>query len=62
MTYKENLAALDNLVLVQFTEDSIVDPKQSESFGWFSPDNTKMIPMQVAGIKNNSQQHQIICL
>merc|ERR1711953_173273 len=46
VTYKENLASLDNLVLVQFTEDSIVDPKQSESFGWFSQDNTKMIPMQ----------------
>ena len=47
-TYKENLAALDNLVLVQFTEDTIVDPKQSEAFGWFSAeDNTVMVPVQV---------------
>merc|ERR1711976_1046284 len=46
-TYKENLAALDNLVLIQFTEDTIVDPKQSEAFGWFSADdNTVMVPVQ----------------
>ena len=45
-SYKENLAALDNLVLVQFTEDSIVDPKQSEAFGWFSPENMVMVPVQ----------------
>ena len=50
-TYKENLAALDNLVLVQFTEDTIVDPKQSEGFGWFSAeDNTVMVPVQVMGV------------
>jgi len=36
-TYRDNLAALDNLVLVKFTEDTIVDPKESEWFGWFSP-------------------------
>ena len=36
-TYRDNLAALDNLVLVRFTEDTIVDPKESEWFGWFSP-------------------------
>jgi len=46
-TFKENLAALDNLVLVQFTEDSIVDPKESEAFGWFSPEeDMAMVPVQ----------------
>ena len=53
-SYKENLAALDNLVPVHFTEDTIVDPTQSEAFGWFSPeDNTVMVPVQVGGTEND---------
>ena len=45
--YKQNLARLDNLVLVQFTEDSIVDPKESEWFGWFDDnDHQTMLPLQ----------------
>ena len=60
-SYKENLAALDNLVLVHFTEDSIVDPKQSEAFGWFSPeDNTVMVPVQVGGTENDDSIANIL--
>ena len=47
-TYRDNLLTLDNLVLVKFNQDTIVDPKDSEWFGWFSPsDPTTMIPLKV---------------
>ena len=46
-SYKHNLSGLKNLVLVQFTQDSIVDPKQSEWFGWFDDnDHQTMLPLQ----------------
>ena len=60
-SYKENLAALDNLVLVHFTEDTIVDPKQSEAFGWFSPeDKTVMVSVQVDGTENDDSIANIL--
>ena len=35
----------------QFTRDSIVDPRQSEWFGWFSKEDHKtMLPLQVGSI------------
>ena len=47
-TYRDNLLAIDNLVLVKFNQDTIVDPRESEWFGWFSPsDHTTMIPLKV---------------
>ena len=47
-TYKDNLLTIDNLVLVKFNQDTIVDPRDSEWFGWFSPsDHTTMIPLKV---------------
>ena len=61
-TYKENLAALDNLVLVQFTEDSIVDPKESEAFGWFSPEDMAMVPVQVDANENDDTSvNNLLC-
>jgi len=46
-SYKENLLKLENLVLVKFTEDSIVDPKGSEWFSWFnSTSSDVMVPLQ----------------
>ena len=46
-TYKENLGKLNNLVLVQFAKDTVVDPKGSEWFSWFnSSDSTTMVPLQ----------------
>ena len=60
-SYKENLAALDNLVLVHFTEDTIVDPKQSEAFGWFSPeDKTVMVPVRVGVTENGDSIANIL--
>ena len=53
-TYKDNLLTIDNLVLVKFNQDTIVDPRDSEWFGWFSPsDHTTMIPLKVKFRKSN---------
>eukprot|EP00092_Neocalanus_flemingeri_P013845 GFUD01014936.1.p1 GENE.GFUD01014936.1~~GFUD01014936.1.p1 ORF type:complete len:308 (-),score=78.98 GFUD01014936.1:58-981(-) len=47
LTYKENLEKLDNLVLVKFSKDTVVDPKGSEWFGWFSSSSpSSMVPLQ----------------
>jgi len=39
--YKENLLKLKNLVLVKFAADTIVQPKESEWFGYFVPGQDK---------------------
>jgi len=45
-TYKDNLTKLTNLVLVRFTEDTVVDPRGSEWFSWYKPgDVTTMLPL-----------------
>lgn len=45
--YKENLQKLDNLVLVLFQDESIVQPKESEWFGYFKDGSDKeMIPLE----------------
>lgn len=36
-TYKENLMKLKNFVLVKFGQDTMVDPKESEWFGFYTP-------------------------
>jgi len=36
-SYPANLALLANLVLVKFRDDTVVDPRGSEWFSWFSP-------------------------
>ncbi|XP_015918672.2 palmitoyl-protein thioesterase 1-like [Parasteatoda tepidariorum] len=42
-TYKNNLKKLENIVLVMFTEDKMVDPKESEWFGFYTPGQSKEI-------------------
>lgn len=45
-TYKDNLTKLTNLVLVRFTEDTVVDPRGSEWFNWYKPgDVNTMLPL-----------------
>lgn len=39
--YRTNLLKLKNLVLVMFTEDTMVDPKESEWFGFYKPGQGK---------------------
>ncbi|KFM65845.1 Palmitoyl-protein thioesterase 1, partial [Stegodyphus mimosarum] len=36
-TYKLNLQKLDNFVMVKFSEDKMVEPKESEWFGFYKP-------------------------
>jgi len=46
-TYKENLMKLDHLVLVKFSQDTVVDPKGSEWFSWFDSSSAQtMVPLQ----------------
>ena len=36
-TYKDNLSKLENFVMVQFDEDSVVQPIESQHFGFYYP-------------------------
>ncbi|MBN3305868.1 PPT1 thioesterase, partial [Amia calva] len=40
-TYKKNLQSLNKLVLVKFLKDSMVDPRESEWFGFYKPGQAK---------------------
>ncbi|EDO39662.1 predicted protein [Nematostella vectensis] len=40
-TYKENLMKLKNFVMVMFAKDTMVDPKESEWFGFYKPGQGK---------------------
>eukprot|EP00088_Acartia_fossae_P064055 TRINITY_DN7864_c0_g1_i1.p1 TRINITY_DN7864_c0_g1~~TRINITY_DN7864_c0_g1_i1.p1 ORF type:complete len:314 (-),score=46.57 TRINITY_DN7864_c0_g1_i1:222-1136(-) len=42
--YKENLENVEKFLLVKFTKDTMVDPKESEWFGWFSGEGADMVP------------------
>lgn len=45
--YKENLLKLKNLVLVKFLQDSMVQPRESEWFGFYKEGQTKdVLPME----------------
>jgi len=50
-TYKQNLLSLNTFVMYQFTEDTVVVPRESEWFGFYAPgQNSAIIPMnQTAG-------------
>lgn len=41
VTYKENLQKLENFVMVKFSEDTVVDPRGTEWFGFFKPGQGK---------------------
>lgn len=46
-TYRDNLIRLRKLVLVKFENDSMVEPKDSEWFGFYAPGQAKkVIPLQ----------------
>lgn len=42
-TYKENLMKLKNFVMVMFLKDTMVDPKESEWFGYYKPGQDKEV-------------------
>jgi palmitoyl-protein thioesterase len=46
-TYKANLASLNNFVMVKFTQDSMVQPRESEWFGFYAPgQDTVVVPLR----------------
>lgn len=40
-TYKSNLKKLSNFVMIKFSEDKMVEPKESEWFGYYKPGQSK---------------------
>jgi len=42
-TYKQNLMTLQNFVMVQFLNDTMVQPKESEWFGFYNPGQDKTV-------------------
>ncbi|KJE88907.1 palmitoyl protein thioesterase [Capsaspora owczarzaki ATCC 30864] len=42
-TYIDNLNSLNKMVLVKFTEDTMVQPRESEWFGFYAPGQDKQI-------------------
>jgi len=42
-TYKDNLTKLQKLVLVKFNQDSVVDPRGTEWFGYYKPGQGKIM-------------------
>uniref|UniRef100_A0A0N5BBS9 Palmitoyl-protein thioesterase 1 n=1 Tax=Strongyloides papillosus TaxID=174720 RepID=A0A0N5BBS9_STREA len=45
-TYKENILKLKKLVLIKFSRDEMVVPKESEWFGFYDIDGKSVIPME----------------
>lgn len=46
-TYFQRITALDHLVLVKFTQDSVIFPRESEWFGFFANNSdTQVVPLQ----------------
>merc|ERR1711922_4157 len=42
-TYAENLAKLDNFVMIKHNQDTMVEPKESEHFEYYAPGQAKEI-------------------
>lgn len=44
-TYIDNLQSLRNFIMVKFEQDSMVQPRESEWFGFYKPGQAKEIEM-----------------
>lgn len=42
-TYRENLASLQNFVMVMFSEDTVVQPRESSWFAFYTPGQDKVV-------------------
>ena len=50
-SYAENLNRLENFVLVEFADDTVVDPKASEWFGFYTPGQAvEILPLRQSDI------------
>jgi palmitoyl-protein thioesterase len=46
-TYKQRIIGLDRFVMVQFTQDTVIFPRISESFGYFANNSvTDVVPLK----------------
>uniref|UniRef100_A0A0K0EZ11 Palmitoyl-protein thioesterase 1 n=1 Tax=Strongyloides venezuelensis TaxID=75913 RepID=A0A0K0EZ11_STRVS len=54
-TYKQNLMKLKNIVLVKFSKDEMVVPKESEWFGFYDSDGKTVIPMNKTALYVNDR-------
>eukprot|EP01132_Coremiostelium_polycephalum_P008250 gene8250-10138_t len=49
--YKQNLLTLNEFIMVMFTEDTMVIPRESEWFGWYEPGSSvDLLPMEKTDI------------
>ncbi len=44
-TFKNRFSGLEKLVLVKFTNDTVIDPKDSEWFGYYDVDGKTVVNM-----------------
>lgn len=60
-TYKENLAKLDNFVMLRFDNDSMVQPVASEWFGFYKPGQSVDIEdLKDSAIYQEVSQHCVL--
>ena len=46
-TYKDNMLSLENFVMVQFMNDTVVIPRESEWFGFYAPgQDSEILPLE----------------
>ncbi|XP_054712801.1 palmitoyl-protein thioesterase 1-like [Uloborus diversus] len=67
-TYKNNLKRLENFVMIKFLQDRMVDPKESEWFGYYKPgqsndilklQDTKLYKEDWLGLKEMDQKGKL---
>lgn len=66
-TYRSNLIKLSNIVLVEFTEDEMVVPRESSLFGFYDGNNTSIVPLEDSriyredrlGLKQINEQNRL---
>ena len=66
--YSAGFKAINTLVLIEFTEDTVVDPKESEQFGFYANDTKKLLAYNetgdylsdILGLKTLDEQGKIV--
>ena len=51
--YANGFKAINQLVLIEFTEDTVVDPKESEQFWYFENNSKKLLEFNQTDDYNN---------
>eukprot|EP00301_Raphidiophrys_heterophryoidea_P018774 c3774_g1_i1.p2 GENE.c3774_g1_i1~~c3774_g1_i1.p2 ORF type:complete len:365 (+),score=73.22 c3774_g1_i1:1658-2752(+) len=67
-TYKQNIESLDNLLLIKFSKDSVIVPRESSWFGYFKPfsvdetlklEETELYTSDFIGLKKLKQEGKL---